>query len=82
MKEVRLTLPKAIALANLKQAERGQKAITMNSLATEIGVAATTITRLARTDGKRASSLPLDLAGKILTVLDVRIGDLLEVVEE
>ena len=81
MKEVRLTLPKSLALANLKRAERGQKAITMNSLATEIGVAATTITRLARTDEKGASSLPLDLAGKILTVLDVGIGDLLEVVE-
>ncbi len=81
MKEVRLTLPKAIALANLKRAERGKKAITMNALASEIGVAATTITRLARTDAKGASSLPLDLAGKILTVLDVGIGDLLEVVE-
>jgi len=81
MKEVRLTLPKAIALANLKRAERGQKALTMNSLASEIGVAATTITRLARTDDKAASSLPLDLAGKIVTVLDCRIEDLLEVVE-
>ena len=81
MKEVRLTLRKAIALANLKRAECGQKAITMNSLASEIGVAATTITRLARTDDKAASSLPLDLAGKILTVLEVGIGDLLEVVE-
>jgi len=79
MKEVRLTLPRAIALANLKRAERGQKAITMNSLAAEIGVAATT--RLARTDDKAASSLPLDLAGKILTVLEVGIGDLLEVFE-
>jgi DNA-binding Xre family transcriptional regulator len=81
MKEVRLTLPRAIALANLKRAGLGQKAITMNSLAAEIGVAATTITRLARTDDKAASSLPLDLAGKILTVLEVGIGDLLEVVE-
>jgi len=80
MKEVRITLPKAIALANLKRAERGQKAITMNSLASEIGVAATTITRLARTDEKGASSLPLDLAGKIVTVLDCGIEDLLEVV--
>ena len=53
--------------------------ITMNSLASEIGVAATTITRLARKDEKSASSLPLDLAGKILTVLEVGIGDLLEV---
>jgi len=81
MKEVRLTLPKALALANLKRAERGQKTITMNALATEIGVAATTITRLARTDEKGASSLPLDLAGKILTVLEVGVEDLLEVVE-
>jgi DNA-binding Xre family transcriptional regulator len=81
MKEVRLTLLKAIALANLKRAERGQKAFTMNSLAAEIGVAATTITRLARTDAKAAASLPLDLAGKILTVLEVSIGDLLEVVQ-
>jgi len=81
MKEVRLTLPKALALANLKRAERGQKAITMNSLASEIGVAATTITRLARTDAKAAASLPLDLAGKIVTVLDVGIGDLLEMVD-
>jgi hypothetical protein len=69
MKEVRLTLPRAIALANLKRAERGQKVITMNSLAAEIGVATTTSTtttiiRLARTDDKAATSLPLDLAGK------------------
>ena len=82
MKEIRLTLPKAIALANLKRAERGQKAITMNALAAEIGVAATTITRLARKDDKAASSLPLDLAGKIVTVLDCGIEDLLEVVEQ
>jgi len=74
MKEVRLTLPRAIALANLKRAERGQKVITMNSLAAEIGVATTTSTttttttttiiRLVRTDDKAATSLPLDLAGK------------------
>jgi transcriptional regulator with XRE-family HTH domain len=81
MKEVRLTLPRAIALANLKRAERGQKPITMNSLAVQAGVAATTITRLARTDDKAASSLPSDLAGKILTVLEVGIEDLVEVQE-
>jgi transcriptional regulator with XRE-family HTH domain len=81
MKEVRLTLPRAIALANLKRAERGQKPITMNSLAVQAGVAATTIIRLARTDDKAASSLPLDLAGKILTVLEVGIEDLVEVQE-
>jgi len=80
-KQVRHTLPKAIALANLKRAERGQQAITMNALASEIGVAATSITRLPRTDDKVASSLPLDLAGKIITVLDVGIGDLLEATE-
>ena len=53
----------------------------MNVLASEIGVAATTSTRLARTDDKGASTLPLHLAGKILTALDVGIGDLLEVIE-
>jgi DNA-binding Xre family transcriptional regulator len=54
----------------------------MNSLAVQAGVAATTITRLARPidDPKSASALSLDLAGKIVTVLDCRIEDLLEVV--
>ena len=54
----------------------------MNSLAVQCGVAATTITRLARNDDKAASSLPLDLAGKIVTVLDCGVEDLLEVIEE
>ena len=80
-KQVRLALPKAITLANLKRVERGQQAITMNALASEIGVAATSISRLARTDDKAASSFPLDLGGKIITVLDVGIGDLLEATE-
>jgi len=80
-KVVRLTLAKAIAKANLRRAETGQKAITMNSLAVQCGVAATTITRLARNDDKAASSLPLDLAGKIVTVLDCGVEDLLEVIE-
>ncbi|MFM2172985.1 MAG: hypothetical protein RLZZ54_912 [Cyanobacteriota bacterium] len=60
-KQVRLTLAKA----NLRRAEAGEKSITMNSLATQAGVAATTITRLARTDDKAASALSLDLASKI-----------------
>lgn len=47
----------------------------------QAGVAATTITRLARTDDKAASSLSLDLASKIVTVLDCGIEDLLEAVE-
>jgi hypothetical protein len=68
-KQVRLTLAKAIAKANLRRPEAGEKAITMNALAVAAGVAATTITRLARTDDKAASVLSLDLAGKILTVL-------------
>jgi DNA-binding Xre family transcriptional regulator len=55
---------------------------TMNSLAVQAGVAATTITRLARTDEKAAAALSLDLAGKIVTVLDCGIEDLLEVVEK
>ncbi len=81
-KQVRLTLQKAIARANLRRAEAGQKPITMNGLAVQACVAATTITRLARTDEKAASALSLDLAGKIVTVLDCGIEDLLEVVEE
>jgi hypothetical protein len=80
-KQVRLTLAKAIAKANLRRAEAGEKPITMNSLAVQAGVAATTITRLARTDEKAASALSLDLAGKVVTVLDCGIEDLLEVVE-
>jgi len=79
-KQVRLTLAKAIAKANLRRAEVGEKAITMNSLAILSGVATTTISRLARTDEKGASALSLDLASKIVTVLDCGIEDLLEVV--
>jgi DNA-binding Xre family transcriptional regulator len=59
--------------------EAGEKSITMNSLAIAAGVAATTITRLARNDDKAASALSLDLASKIVTVLDCGIGDLLEI---
>jgi DNA-binding Xre family transcriptional regulator len=80
-KQVRLTLAKAIAKANLRRAEAGEKPITMNSLAVQAGVAATTITRLVRTDDKAASALSLDLASRIVTVLDCRIEDLLEVVD-
>jgi len=80
-KQVRLTLAKAIAKANLRRAEAGEKPITMNSLAVQAGVAATTITRLARNDQKAASALSLDLAGKIVTVLNCGIEDLLEVAE-
>lgn len=80
-KQVRLTLQKAIAKANVRRAEAGEKAITMNSLAVQAGVASTTIARLSRTDGKAASALSLDLASKIVTVLDCGIDDLLEVIE-
>jgi DNA-binding Xre family transcriptional regulator len=80
-KQVRLTLAKAIAKANLRRVEAGDKAITMNSLAIQAGVATTTISRLARNDEKGASALSLDLASKIVTVLDCGIEDLLEVVE-
>ena len=51
-------------------------------LAVAAGVAATTVTRLARHDEKAASALSLDLAGKIVTVLDCAIEDLLEVTEQ
>lgn len=80
-KQVRITLQRAIAKANLRRAETGERPITMNSLAVACGVAATTITRLARTDEKAASALSLDLASKIITVLDCGIEDLLEVSE-
>lgn len=56
--------------------------ITMNSLAVQAGVAATTLTRLVATDDKTASALSLDLASRIVTVLDCGIEDLLEVVEQ
>ena len=46
-KLVRLTLAKAIAKANLRRAEAGERPITMNSLAVAAGVAATTVARLA-----------------------------------
>lgn len=82
-KQVRLTLAKAIAKANVRRAERGEKRMSMNSLAVAVGVAATTITRMSRDaeDTKAAQSLSLELAGKILTVLDCGIEDLLEIVE-
>ena len=81
-KQVRITLAKAIARANLRRAETGEKALTMNSLAIAAGVAATTITRLARNDDKAAAALSLDLASKLVTALDCGIEDLLEVVED
>ena len=83
-KQVRLTLAKAIAKANLRRAEAGDKPITMNSLAVAAGVATTTITRLGRSadDPKAASALSLDLAAKIVTVLDCGIEDLLEVADQ
>jgi DNA-binding Xre family transcriptional regulator len=82
-KQVRLTLQKAIAKANLRRVEAGEKPITMHSLAVQAGVSATTITRLARSvdDPKSASALSLDLASKIVTVLDCGIEDLLEVTD-
>ena len=80
-KQVRLTLAVAIAKANLRRAEAGKKPITMNSLAVQAGVAATTVARLARSGDKAATALSLDLAGKIVTVLDCGIDDLLEVVD-
>ena len=81
-KRVRITLAKALAKANLRRAETGDKAFTMNSLAMAAGVAATTITRLARNDQKAAAALSLDLAGKLVTVLNCGVEDLLEVIED
>ena len=81
-KRVRITLAKAIAKANLRRAETSEKALTMNSLAIAAGVAATTITRLARDDQKAAAALSLDLTSKLVTALDCGIEDLLEVIED
>lgn len=78
-KQDRLTLASAIAKANLRRAEAGEKLIPMNSLAVQAGVAATTITRLERMDEKAALALSLDLSGKIVTVLDCGIENVLEV---
>ena len=75
-------MTKSITKADLPRAEAGEKSITKNSLAVQTGVASTTITRLARNDDKAASALSLDLASKIVTVLDCGIEDLLEVVED
>jgi hypothetical protein len=71
------------ALSMLGRAEAGEGPISMNSLAVAVGVATTAITRLGRSvdDPKAGSSLPLDLASKIVTVLDDGIEDLLEVAE-
>lgn len=80
-KHVRFSLQQTIAQMNLRRVVAGEKPITMNALAVQAGVAATAITRRARTEDKVASALSLDLAGKILTVLDCGVEDLLEVVE-
>jgi DNA-binding Xre family transcriptional regulator len=40
-----------------------------------------TITRPARTDGKAAKGISLDLASEIVSILDCGIEDLLEVVD-
>ena len=80
-KQVRLPFAKAIVKSNLRRSEAGKKPITMNSLADQAGLAASTITRLARSDCKAASALFLDLVGMIVSVLDSGIEDLLEVVE-
>lgn len=52
----------------------------MNLLAIQVGVAATTHTCLVKTDFKAASAFSLDLHGNIVTLLDYRIGDLMDVV--
>jgi hypothetical protein len=82
--QVRIALATAIATAiakvNLHRAESGETSITMKASAVQVGVAAPAITRLARTDGKVASALSLDLASRIVTDLDCGIEGLSEVV--
>jgi DNA-binding Xre family transcriptional regulator len=60
---------------------RGEKPITMNSLALQAGVAPTKVACLARTYEKAASALTLDLASNIVTVLDCGIEDFLEIID-
>jgi DNA-binding Xre family transcriptional regulator len=57
------------------------KPITIKHLEVQAGVSSTTITRLARTDDKAAPALSTDLAAKIVTLLDCRIEDWLEVAQ-
>lgn len=66
--------------ASSQDVARGEKQITMHSLAVQAGVAATTITRLARNDDN-VEALSLNLGSNIVTVLDCGIEDLLEAVE-
>lgn len=79
--QVRPAFAKAIAQASLGRSEAWEKPITMNGLAIQAGVTATTLTRLAGSDEKAASALSLALTGRIVAVLDCGIEDLLEVVE-
>ena len=60
---------------------RDRQRFSPESSSFAFGVAATTIARLARTDEKVATALSLDLASRIVNVLDCGIEDLLEVVE-
>ena len=84
VRRVRLTVNRALAFYNLRSAQSGGKAMTLHELARLSGVAATTTHRLARdpdTDPKAASSLSLDLATRIVTILGCDIDELLEVVD-
>lgn len=82
-KRVRFTVSKALAWWNFKAAERGDAQMSINELARRCEVAATTIHRFFREEGdpKAASSLTLDLASKIVNVLDCGIDELMEVIE-
>ena len=83
-REVRLTVNKALAYRNLRAAQKGEKPITLHSLARLCGVAATTVHRLTRdpeTDAKAASALSLDLASRIVSVLECDIDEILEIKE-
>lgn len=84
IRRVRLTISRALAFYNLRSAQAGGKPMTLHELARQAKCAATTIHRLSRdpdTDPKAASSLSLDLATKIVTILGCDIDELLEVVE-
>lgn len=79
---VKLSVTRALAFYNLRAAQKNQKALSLHELARRCGVAATTVHRLSRdptTDPKAASSLSLDLASRLVSVLECDIDELLEI---
>jgi len=66
-KQLRLTQPKAIALANLHHAQAGEKLNTKAPMAKQACRTETTNTSLMRSDDKPVAKLSLDRTRKIVT---------------